>query len=380
MFNLVFIGGGHSHAIALKLWGKKPVLGVKVTLISDVKNTPYSGMLPGYLGGYYNYEQTHINLEKLAKFARINLIIDSVIDIDPHKKNITCKSGKRIDFDLVSIDIGSTPKNSDIHGANLSTIPAKPVNLLLEKWQEILNEAEQNKDKLLTLNIIGGGAGGVELAMNIYRKLSNILALDKLKINLIHKREKILSNQNEWASNKLTEILKSKNINLYFNTIVKAVNKDNIITESGLKIPADHHFLVTQASAPLWLKHSSISSDQDGFILIKDTLQSINYDFIFATGDIATMINYPRPKAGVFAVKQGKPLYENICNFLNNKPFKSHHPQKYYLNIIGTGNSSAVAMWGYFGWESPILWHWKKNLDITFMKQFANLEGELGEN
>lgn len=380
MFNLVFIGGGHSHAIALKLWGKKPVLGVKVTLISDVKNTPYSGMLPGYLGGYYNYQESHINLEKLAKFAKINLIIDSVIDIDPHQKNIPCKSGKRIDFDLVSIDIGSTPKNSDIEGANLYTIPAKPVNLLLAKWQEITDQAEHNNDKLLTLNIIGGGAGGVELAMNIHRKLSSILAPNKLKINLIHKREKILSNQNEWVSYKLTEILKSKNINLYLNTTIKAVNRDNIITESELKIPADHHFLVTQASAPLWLKNSSISTDKDGFIFIKDTLQSLNYDFIFATGDIATMVNYPCPKAGVFAVKQGKPLYENICNFLNNKPLKSYHPQRNYLNIIGTGNDSAVAMWGYFGGESPILWHWKKHLDNTFIKQFANLEVESGKN
>lgn len=380
MFNLVFIGGGHSHAIALKLWGRKSVLGVKVTLISNVKNTTYSGMLPGYLGGYYNYEETHINLEKLAKFAQIKLIIDLVIDIDINNKKILCQSGNQVDFDLVSIDIGSTPKNSDIEGANLYTIPAKPVNFLLEKWQEIIDKTEQNKDKLLTLNIIGGGAGGIELAINIHRKLSTILVSDKLKINLIHKREKILSNQNEWVSDKLTKILKNKNINLYLNTTVKTVNQDNIITESGLKIPADHHFLVTQASAPLWLKNSSIFTDKDGFILIKDTLQSINYDFIFATGDIATMINYPRPKAGVFAVKQGKPLYENICDFLNNKPLKSHHPQKHYLNIIGTGNDSAVAMWGYLGWESPILWHWKKYLDNTFMKQFENLEGELGKN
>lgn len=373
MFNLVFIGGGHSHAIALKSWGKKPVLGVNVTLISDVKNTPYSGMLPGYLGGYYNYEQSHINLEKLAKFAQIKLIIDSVIDIDVKNKKIICQSGNKIDFDIVSIDIGSTPKNTDIEGANLHTIPAKPVNLLLDKWQEIIKKTEENKDKLLTLNIIGGGAGGIELAINIHRKLSTILTQDKLKINLIHKKERILSNQNEWASYKLTEILINKNISVYLNTTIKAVNQDHIITESGLKITGDYHFLVTQASAPLWLKNSSISTDEDGFILIKNSLQSINYDFIFATGDIATMINYPSPKAGVFAVKQGKPLYENICNFLNDKPLKSHHPQKHYLNIIGTGNDSAVAMWSYLSGESPLFWHWKKYLDKTFMKQFVNL-------
>jgi pyridine nucleotide-disulfide oxidoreductase family protein len=373
MFNLVFIGGGHSHGIALKLWGKKPVLGIKVTLISNVKNTPYSGMLPGYLGGYYNYEETHINLEKLAKFAKIKLIIDQVIDIDAKRKKIVCQSGNQVDFDIVSIDIGSTPKNSEIEGANLYSIPAKPVNLFLERWQEIIDKAKQNQNKLLTLNIIGGGAGGVELALNTYQKLIGILPLNKLAINLIHKREKLLSNQNEWVSHKLAEILKSKNINLYLNTTVKAVHQDNIITESGLKINADYHFLVTQGTAPLWLKNSSISTDKEGFILIKNTLQSVNYDFIFATGDIATMVNNPYPKAGVFAVKQGKPLYENICHFLKNKPLKSYHPQKCYLNIIGIGNQSAVAMWGSFGWESPMLWYWKKYLDKTFMRQFEDL-------
>ncbi|MBL1210031.1 FAD-dependent oxidoreductase [Geminocystis sp. GBBB08] len=374
MLNLVFIGGGHSHAIALYLWGKKPISGVNVTLISDVKNTPYSGMLPGYLGGYYTYEQTHINLEKLAKFAKIKLIIDSVIDIDIKHKKVIGRWGNQVDFDLLSIDIGSTPKNREIQGANLYTIPAKPVHFLIEKWQEIIKKTQLNPSKKLTLNIIGGGAGGVELAINIYQKLNNILTPNKLKINLIHKREQILSNQNQWASYKLTEILKSKKINLYLNTVVKIVNEDSLITESGLKITGDYHFLVTQASTPLWLKNSSIATDQEGFILIKDTLQTLNYDFIFATGDIATMINYSRPKAGVFAVKQGKPLFENISNFLKNKPLKFYHPQKHYLNIIGIGNQSAVAIWGNIAWESPILWHFKQYLDQTFIKYFICLE------
>lgn len=373
MLNIVFIGGGHSHIIALRLWGKKPVLGVNIIMISNVIKTPYSGMLPGYLAGYYNYDQSHINLEILAKFAKIKLIIDSVIDIDIKNKKVICESKNTINFDLLSIDIGSTPKSDEIEGAKLYTIPAKPVNLLIEKWEEIINKSEKNKNQILTLNIIGGGAGGVELAMNIHQKLSTILTNENFKINLIHKQEKILSNHHKLASKKITNILKNKNISIYLNSIVKKVYQDYLITESGLIINANYHFLVTQASAPLWLKNSTIATDKEGFILIKDTLQSINYDYIFATGDIATMINYSYPKAGVYAVKQGKSLYENICHWLNKKPLKSHHPQKYYLNIIGTGNQSAVAIWGNLAWESPLFWQWKKYLDHTFMEQFRHL-------
>ncbi|BAQ60691.1 NADH dehydrogenase-like protein [Geminocystis sp. NIES-3708] len=371
MLNLVFIGGGHSHVIALKLWGEQPVSGVNFTMISNVKKTPYSGMLPGYLAGYYNYDQSHIDLEILAKFAKIKLIIDSVIDIDTENKKIICDSKNIIDFDLLSVDIGSTPKNNDIEGAKLYTIPVKPVNLLIKKWEDIINKSEKNK--MLILNIIGGGAGGVELAMNIHQKLSTILTNENFKINLIHKQEKLLSNYHKLASKRITNILKSKNINIYLNSIVKKVYQDHLITKSGLIIKGNYHFLVTQASAPLWLKNGTIATDKEGFILIKNTLQSINYDYIFATGDIATMINYSYPKAGVFAVKQGKPLYENICNWLNKKPLKSYHPQKYYLNIIGIGNQSAVAIWGNLVWESPLVWQWKKYLDHTFMEQFRHL-------
>jgi pyridine nucleotide-disulfide oxidoreductase family protein len=373
MFNLVFIGGGHSHAIALKLWGEKPLLGINITLISNVENTPYSGMLPAYLAGDYNYQESHINLKKLCQFAKIILIIDEVTNINYQHRKIICKSGKKINFDLLSIDIGSNPKIDNIEGANLYGIPAKPVPFLLKKWQEIIKNSEENNSKKLTLTFIGGGAGGVELAINTHKKLTKILSPEKLTINLIHKGNRILSTHNEWVSYKLTEILLNKNINIYLNSTVKTIKKEKIILTSGKEIISNYHFLVTEASAPLWLKNSSIYTDKNGFILIKNTLQSINCDFIFATGDIATMINYPHPKAGVFAVKQGKPLYENLCNFLNNKPLKSYYPQKYYLNLIGVSNETAIASWGYFSWESPLLWHLKKYLDTTFMEQFAQL-------
>ena len=332
MTDLVFIGGGHSHAIALKLWGKKPLLGINITLISNVKNTPYSGMLPAYLAGYYSYQESHINLEKLCQFARINLIIDEVINIDCQNKKIMCKSGEKVNFDLLSIDIGSNPKISNIEGANLYGIPAKPVPFLLEKWQEIIKNSQENNLENLILTFIGGGAGGVELAINTHKRLTKILSPEKLTINLIHKGNRILGNHNEWVSYKLMDILINKNINIYLNSTVKTIKKEEVILTSGKQIISNYHFLVTEASAPLWLKNSSIMTDENGFILIKNTLQSINYDFIFATGDIANMINYPHPKAGVFAVKQGLPLYENICNLLNHKSLKCHYPQKYYLN------------------------------------------------
>ncbi len=370
MKKLLLIGGGHSHAIGLvapSVSALSLMNNIDITIISDGETSAYSGILPAYIAGYYSPEDVFIPIKKIAERKGINFILDSLIDINADLKYVVCQSGKVINFDVLSIDIGSTPKKSHIEGADLYSIPAKPVTLLLEKWQKIVNYYQDNPSESITLNIIGGGAGGVELALNMNRKLTTILPNNQVTINLIHRGERLLENHNQWVSYKLTEILQVNQINLYLNSEVEKINQGEITLKSGDKIKGNYHILVTQASAPLWLKDNSINTDKEGFILIKNTLQTTNYDYIFASGDIATLKENSHPKAGVFAVRQGKHLFQNLVNFLENKPLKPYITPHNYLNIIGTGNKSAIASWGYLAWESPLLWYLKNRLDRRFM-------------
>jgi selenide, water dikinase len=103
-------------------------------------------------------------------------------------------------------------------------------------------------------------------------------------------------------------------------------------------------------------------------------LRSLSHPHIFATGDIATIKNCPRSKAGVFAVRQGKPLYENLKRTINGKPLLAFYPQKKYLSLIGTGDGRAIAVRRniYIG-ASKFLWLWKDWIDRKFMQQFIDL-------
>ncbi|MEH1841436.1 MAG: hypothetical protein V7L20_22455 [Nostoc sp.] len=108
--DLVLIGSGHNHAIALKMFGRKPLLGVRLTtLITAAENTAYSGMLPGHITGFYSHDECHIDLQPLVNFDQARLYIDRVVALDLENHKVLCANRLVVDFDVLSIDIGSTP-------------------------------------------------------------------------------------------------------------------------------------------------------------------------------------------------------------------------------------------------------------------------------
>lgn len=368
--DLVLIGGGHSHAIALKLFAMNPIARVRLTLISDTSHTPYSGMLPGHVAGFYSFDETHIDLRRLAKFAQAQFYLDKAVGLDLVNNRVICENHPPVAFDYLSIDIGSTPAKNAIPGASKYAIAAKPVTQFLAAWNRILETIKTHSEQPISLGIVGGGAGGVELALNMQAHLDNI---KNLTIHLFHRNPYLLPNHNRRVSQQLKKILLNRGIKLHLQETVREILPNKIVCDSGLIVECDDTFWVTHASAPDWIKASGIATDAQGFILVKDTLQSISHPHIFAAGDIATLQNHSRPKAGVFAVRQGKPLFENLQRIILGKKLKSYVPQKWYLSLIGTGDKSAIASWGFLGFKSSLLWRWKDNIDRQFMSRFHNL-------
>ncbi|MEG3989726.1 FAD-dependent oxidoreductase, partial [Microcoleus sp. S28C3] len=206
------------------------------------------------------------------------------------------------------------------------------------------------------------------------------------EIHLFHSGAELMPAHNHRVRRRIQKILISRGIQLHLKEQVCAVEKIDretnskipmtdyqIFCKSGLELECDRIFWVTQASAANWLRKSGLATDSNGFMQVNDCLQSVSHRNVFAAGDIAAMVNYPRPKAGVFAVRQGKPLFENLQQFLLEKPLKPFAPQEQYLGLIGTGNKRAIASRGSFMWESALLWYWKDWIDRQFMQKFSNL-------
>ncbi|MGC1524607.1 MAG: selenide, water dikinase SelD [Phormidesmis sp.] len=381
--NLVLVGGGHSHAIVLRKMGMKPwPAHVRLTLITNLSDTPYSGMLPCHISGLYDFDTAHIDLRPLTRFANCQLVMDQMVGLDPIGQKVICRDHPPIAYDTLSIDIGSTPTKSQVPGAARYAIPAKPVPNLLQTWRTYLETLEkkliENPQIPATISIVGGGVGGVEMAFAMQIRLWDLVGRysatpqQQVNVHLFHRRAHLATGRNRSTQRMIERMCEARGIHVHTSQAVNRVTANSVSTQSGQKVMCDRTFWVTNAAAPRWLTNSNLSLSADSFIAVKDTLQTLSHPNIFAAGDVATMVNYSRPKAGVFAVRQGEPLYENLKRYVLNQPLKPFHPQTRYLNIIDTGLGTAIASWGPFAIHAKWCRQWKDKIDRKFMRLFSD--------
>ncbi len=366
--DLIFVGGGHSHALVLRKWAMNPLPGVRITLISPQVMTPYSGMLPGLIAGHYSFAETHIDLVKLSLWANIHFIQDSVTAIDVEAKTLSLKSRPDIEFDIVSIDTGSIP-NQQIEGSAAFSTPVKPISDFYQRWVSIQEKAQQGKIK--SLAVVGGGAGSVEVIMAIAFKLKPVNS--SIDYHLVTAANEILPGYNAPVIRRVKQQFKKQQITIHSSTRVEKLSEGVIYGQNAEVILADEVIWCTQASGASWLKQSLLECDDGGFVKVRQTLQSLHYEHIFAAGDIANMVANPRPKAGVYAVRQAETLFHNLRAVLLKQPLLDYKPQDGFLSLLALGEKKATGAKSLFSFSGNWVWRWKNAIDVKFMNQFHQL-------
>jgi len=345
---LVLIGGGHSHLSVLMHFAMNPVPGLRLTLITRDLHTPYSGMLPGYIAGHYSYDESHIDLRPLAQFAKARVYHSEVQDIDLENKQIICPDRPPVSYDIVSINTGSRPGTFHTPGADKFTMPVKPIDHFLSQWASLSDTLTHTTADKFHLAIVGGGAGGIEMALASQYRLQHLLKDNNrntriLQVAIYCNTDDILPTHNKQVRKRFNRILKQRNIQVHKQHHIKEVLKDQLLSDNNTRYPADATMWITNASAPAWLAKTGLAVDAKGFIAVNDCLQSTSHEDVFAAGDIAAVLNHPREKSGVFAVRQGMPLAKNLARAIQSKPLKPFTPQKKFLGLISTGDQYAIA-------------------------------------
>ena len=375
--DIVFVGGGHSHVGVLKSFGMQPIPGVRITLICTDLHTPYSGMLPGYVAGHYDYDAVHIDLSRLGVFAGARVYQDEVIGLDRVNRKVICRNRPPVPYDVLSINIGSTPQLQGVPGASDYAIAVKPITRFNERWLALLNRVQQHVGKT-TVAVVGAGAGGVELLLAMQFRLRNELSAlgrnpDELVFHLFTSSATILPTHNAGVRRRFDAVFAERKVIVHRNAAITEVTPGRLQTAAGNLIDADEIVWVTAAAGAAWLQQTGLALDQNGFLKTNDNLQTVTDPAIFAAGDIASMINYPLEKAGVFAVRQGPPLADNLRRIVQGIALKPYHPQRRWLALISTGDKYAVASRSWLGFAGSWVWRWKDWIDQRFMQKFQDL-------
>lgn len=368
MRNVVLVGGGHAHALVLRRWAMKPVAGARVTVINPGPTAPYTGMLPGFVAGHYTREELDIDLVKLARFAGTRLVLGAVTEIDRDAKTVTVPGRPPIPYDICSINVGITSHMAELPGFAEHAVGAKPLGRFADEWVAFLDSLAANNADKARVAILGGGVGGSELAMAMRFRLAQAGITPEVTIV---DRSTVLANVGERARLELRKTLAGQGITFHEGVEVTSVSAHGVEL-ADRTIEAD--FVVGAAGARPhgWLSNLGLDM-HEGFIVVDETLRSTSDSSIFAAGDCAHMAFAPRPKAGVFAVRQAPILNLNIQAMLTGGALKTFEPQTDYLKLISLGDKvAAAAKYGRLA-TNPGMWRLKDKIDRDFMNKLGDL-------
>ncbi len=374
--DVVLVGAGHAHVQVLRAFGMKPLPGMRLTLITREVHAPYSGMLPGLIAGRYSHDEAHIDTGPLTRFAKARLYQETITGIDLANRHVLCLGRPPIPYDVLCLDIGSTPNTGDVPGANLHAIPVKPIDGFLARFEALVARVIAARGEK-RIALVGAGAGGVELMLAVAQRLRREVALagynaQALGFVLVAGQE-VLPGFPPAFRMKALRALAQQGIAVESGGRVTRVEPGRLLRTALPEVPADEILWTTRAAAAPWLENTGLALDEAGFLKVGADLSCEGQDTIFAAGDTASFTPRALPKSGVYAVRAGPILTHNIRALLTGKARKPYRPQKEAMYLLSTDDERAIGTRN--GITSAGRWvaMWKDRIDRAFMDRFNAL-------
>ena len=369
MKRLVLLGGGHSQVQVIKAFAENPPPDTTVTLINRSRLTPYSGMLPGLIAGHYTHRECHIDLAWLCAQANVAFVEQEALALDLAGRTVHCANARTEHYDVLSIDTGSTPPVDAVPGARQHAIPVKPIETFLLQAAALTDRCAHAGE--YSVVVVGGGAAGFEVMLALAYRITRAMSeRSNVSFHWLTDTAEVLPTFPARVRRSALAIMARWGIRVHTDARVERVSAAAVELTGGRTIGASHVVWVTGAQPAAMFARAGLRTDAHGFIAVDATLRSISHPDVFASGDVATVIDHPRPKAGVFAVRQGPPLTRNLRLALAGRTPKPFVPQERFLVILSAGSRYAIATKGGFAVEGRWVWTWKDWIDRRFVARF----------
>ena len=372
---IVLLGIGHTNAHVLDMWRREPIPGARLVCVSSFAAATYSGMLPGTLSGQYPPGTLEIDLRSLANAARAEIVVEAALAVDMETRTVRFERREPVPFDVLSVGVGSVPNRAGIDAPAGAWVPIKPMQTFLMRLYERLQELKWKGRDAVRVLIIGGGVGGIEISLCLPAYLNRVSGGLRYAITIVDGGERIGGGLSPRALRRAEALLAVRGVEVSTGTRVTRVEEREAVYADGRRTRADLVILAAGAAPPPVVENTKLPKDPRGFLLTRDTLQSTGPANVFAVGDSGTLCDAPTPKAGVYAVRQGPILWNNIGALVRGEMLSPYEPQHDFLRLLNTGDGKALM--DYKGWSAHARWCWwfKDYLDSRFMARFRVIRG-----
>ncbi len=347
---ILLLGGGHANLLATPLL-RKALPDARILLIDAAPDAVYSGMIPGLVAGHYGPDEPRVALTDFAARNGIRFLQGRVAGVDPTTRQIALADGAQIAYGLAALDLGSHTAMPGLAGFARHAVPIKP----LAGFTARLSLMPTGSNAA----IIGGGIAGAEMALALACRLTG-------GVTLIEAGPDIAASLGRRTRSRLRSALDRARVQVLTGATVASVEADAVVLADGRRIAGQVTIGIAGARPQDWLARD-LPADGAGFVRVLPTLQVEGHPTLFAAGDCAAMIHAPRPKAGVFAVRQAPVLARNLVAAYHGRPLLHYDPQRDYLKIISLGGRTALAEWYGLTLHGRWLWRWKDRIDRRFM-------------
>jgi len=357
------------------MWAMNPLPDTDLTCISDSGIATYSGFLPAVLAGQLPADAMAIDLVRLCAAANARLITQNVTGLDRGSRQVLFDDRPPVSWDVLSIGIGSVPQMPQAGADASSLVTIKPMRTFVDRLSACVARLPAS-DEPLQVVVVGAGAAGVEVTQCLPARLRS-LTDRSVHITLVNRGNELLPGCIPATSQRVQRLIEERGHTIFLSNTVVNVGEDSVQLQSGTSLSADLVIWATAATAPDLLSRFDLPKDDRGFLLTDQCLQLTSGDPIFAVGDTGTIQQGAVPKAGVYAVRQGPVLWDNIHRLFNNKPLVPYEPQKSFLKLLNMGDGTAVGEWHGFCFGGRSALRLKQRIDQQFMDKYQLLPDKM---
>ena len=371
MKHLVLLGAGHAHVHVLHGLAQDRPADLNITVIAPHPRQLYSGMVPGFVAGHYALDACMIPLDGLLARCGARYIPGRGVAINADARTVTLANGQAVGYDLLSLNTGPVMDRQKVEaqmpGAREHALFVRPIEAFGQLWPRVSAMARQQK---IHLAVVGAGAAGLELAMAAAHALGCPSCVPGSRVTLLSGAQAPGANYTASVQRRIARALQRLRIEVLAESCV-GLDAGGITLGNGRRLACDVPLLALGAQAPAWLAGSGLALDAGGFVAVNAFQQSTSHPEVFAAGDVASRVDAPHARSGVYAVRAGPPLLNNLRAAWQGQPLQPYPPQKRTLNLLSCGGRHAIAVWGGLSVEGAWVWRWKDRIDRQFVARYA---------